>query len=262
MTTLADRTIAALRAEHDGLVSALGAFTPDQLTGPSGASDWTVAQVYSHLGSGAEIALAAFRAELGEAETPGPDFNQSVWDRWNALSAEAQAAGWRTSDEALVAAFEALTPEQRETVTVNPGFLPQPIPLASFAGMRLNEVAQHSWDIRVAADPAAGLTSDSADLLAEHLSGGLGFLLGFIAKPDAVAEPVVAEIAGTPYRIEIGDDIRLTTEPSTATATFDGPLESAMRLLAGRLTAPWTPAAVKVTGNVTLDDLRAAFPGF
>nr|WP_221377366.1 maleylpyruvate isomerase family mycothiol-dependent enzyme [Actinoplanes polyasparticus] len=258
MTTLAARTIAALRAEHDGLL----AFTAEHLTDTSGASDWTVAQVFSHLGSGAEIALAAFRAELGEAEKPGPDFNQSVWDRWNALSPDAQAAGWRESDNRFVAALEALTPEQHETVQINPGFLPQPIPLASFAGLRLNEVAHHSWDIRVAADPAAGLTAESTPLLAEHLSGGLSFLLGFIAKPDALTEPAVVEVAGSPYRVVIGDDTRLTTDATPATATFDGPLEAALRLLSGRLGPDHTPAGLQVTGNVTLDQLRTAFPGF
>ena len=252
MTTLAARTIAALRAEHDGL----DAFSSEQLTAPSGASDWTVAQVFSHLGSGAEIALAGLRSQ------PGPDFNQHVWDRWNALTPEAQAAGWRKSDDALVSDLEAMTPEQRETLEINPGFLPQPIPLASIAGLRLNEVAHHSWDIRVATDPAAGISPETATLLAEHLSGGLSFLLGFIAKPDRIADPAVVEIAGTPYRIVIGDDSRLTTVPSPATATFTGPLEAALRLLAGRLGPSYTPAGVTVTGDVTLDDLRAVFPGF
>ncbi|MCO8269512.1 maleylpyruvate isomerase family mycothiol-dependent enzyme [Actinoplanes sp. TRM 88003] len=252
MTSLADRGIAALRAEHDGLV----AFSSDRLGSPSGASDWTVAQVFSHLGSGAEIARAGLGGESG------PDFNRSVWDRWDAMSPEEQAAGWRESDEKLVAAFEALTPEQRETLTLNPGFLPEPIPLASIAGLRLNEVAFHSWDIRVGTDPAAGLTDSSAPLLAEHLSGGLGFLLGFIAKPDLAGEPAVIDLAGTPYRVVLGDNSRLTTDAVPATATFEGPLEAGLRLLVGRLGPEHTPATVRVTGNVTLDQLRAAFPGF
>src|SRR5690242_8839074 len=126
MTTFAARTIAALRAEHDGLASAGAAISPAQLKGPSGAADWTVAQVFSHLGSGAEITLAAFRAGTGEAQAPGPDFNQRVWDRWNALSPEAQAADAVESDAALVAAFEALTPGRPGPSRSNRGFLPRP----------------------------------------------------------------------------------------------------------------------------------------
>src|SRR5689334_14418764 len=97
MTTLAARTIAALRREHDSLAGLVSTLSPEQLTGPSGATEWTIADVLSHLGSGAEITLAGLRAGSGEAEAPGPDFNQSVWDRWNALSPQDQATGWAQS---------------------------------------------------------------------------------------------------------------------------------------------------------------------
>ncbi|GID90653.1 maleylpyruvate isomerase N-terminal domain-containing protein [Amorphoplanes digitatis] len=262
MTTLAGRTIAALRSEHDTLASTVPALTTAQLTGPSGAAEWTVADVLSHLGSGAEITLADFRASLGEAEPPAPGFNQSVWDRWNALSPQDQAAGSLGSDAALVTALEAVPEERHDELKVKPGFLPEPLPLASFAAMRLSEVVQHGWDVRVGTDPAAALAEPAALLLAEHFSGGLGFLLGFIAKPEAVREHAVIEISGTPYRIVVDDRIRLTAEALPATATFAGPVESAVRLLAGRLTPKHTPPGVEVTGNVSLDELRAVFPGF
>jgi len=262
MTTLAGRTIAALRGEHDTLAGTVPTLSTGQLTGPSGATEWTVADVLSHLGSGAEITLAGFRASVGETDPPAADFNQSVWDRWNAATPADQAAGWLESDTALVTALEAVPAERREDIKVELGFVPEPLSLASFAAMRLNEVVQHGWDVRAGVDPAATLSEASAALLAEHLSDGLGFLLGFIGKPAAVGEPVVLEIGATPYRIVIGEGVRLTTQAGPATATFTGPLESAMRLLAGRLTPRHTPAGVEVTGNVTLDELRAVFPGF
>ena len=43
VTTLADRTIAALRATHDDLAALVHALTDEQLAAPSGASEWTVA---------------------------------------------------------------------------------------------------------------------------------------------------------------------------------------------------------------------------
>jgi uncharacterized protein (TIGR03083 family) len=262
MTTLAGRTIQALRDEHDTLASTVRALSPEQLTGPSGASDWTVADVLSHLGSGAEITLADLRAALGGAEQSAPGFNQSVWDRWNALSPRDQAAGWLESDTALVSALEAVPEERHGDIEIKLGFLPDPLPLASFAAMRLSEVVQHGWDVRVGIDPAATLTEPAAALLAEHLSGGIGFLLGFIGKPAAVREPAVLEIGGTPFRVVLDDRVHLTTAVHPATATFAGPLESAVRLLAGRLTPEHTPAGVEVTGNITLGELRAVFPGF
>jgi uncharacterized protein (TIGR03083 family) len=262
MTTLASRTIAALRSEHDDLASLVPSLSTEQLTGPSGASDWTVADVLSHLGSGAEIMLATFRTALGDAEAPGPDFNQGVWDRWNALSPQEQAAGWLGSDEALVAALEAVPEARHDDLPVKLAFLPEPLPLAGFAAMRLSEVAQHGWDVRAGVDPAAALIEPSAQLLAEHLSGGLGFMLGFIGKPASAREHAVIEISKTPYRIVLDDAARLTTEARSATATFDGPLEAAMRLVYGRLGPRFTPAGLDVSGNITLDELRAAFPGF
>jgi uncharacterized protein (TIGR03083 family) len=262
MTTLANRTIAALRSEHDTLTGVVSALSAEQLTGASAASEWTIADVLSHLGSGAQITLAGLRAALGEAQAPGPDFNQGVWDRWNALSPQDQAAGWVESDTALVTALEAIPQERHDDLKIAIGFMPEPLSLASFAAMRLSEVAPHVWDVRAGVDPTAGLAEPSAVLLAEHLSGGLSFLLGFIAKPAAADEHAVLDISATPYRIVLDDTARLTTQALPATATFTGPLESAIRLIYGRLTPKHTPAGVAVTGNVSLDELRAVFPGF
>ena len=86
MTPTADATISALRSTHDELAAVVRGLTDEQLLAPSGASEWPVAQVLSHLGSGAEIGLATLRAATGEGEAPGDGFNQSVWDRWNAMS--------------------------------------------------------------------------------------------------------------------------------------------------------------------------------
>ena len=56
------------------------------------------------------------------------------------MSPREQATNFLDHDVRLVAAFESLTPERRMTAQVDLGFLPEPLPLASFAGMRLNEV--------------------------------------------------------------------------------------------------------------------------
>jgi uncharacterized protein (TIGR03083 family) len=262
MTSLADRTIAALRSTHDELAVVVRDLSDDQLSGPSGASAWTVAQVLSHLGSGAEITLASFRAALDGTPAPGPDFNQSVWDRWNAMSPRHQAAGFLERDAALVERLDALTSDERENVHIELGFLPAPLPVASAAGMRLSETAQHSWDIRVALDPAATIDAPSAEVLIEHFTGGVGFLLGFIAKAGELSQPALVQLQGSDVAIAIEDQVSLTTSAAPATATFRGQPEAAVRLIGGRLTPQYTPAAVQVTGNVTLDDLRRVFPGF
>ena len=65
------------------------------------------------------------------------------------------------------------------------------------------------------------------------------------------------------YSIVVGaEGVRLEPGSDGATATFDGPLEAGIRLMAGRLKPEHTPAGVDVTGNVTLDELRKVFPGY
>ena len=261
MTSLADRTITALRSTHDDLAALVPTLSDDQLSGPSGASDWTVAQVLSHLGSGAEIAHAGYRAALDGTPAPEQDFNQGVWDRWNARSPQDQAAQFLEHDAALLGTLEALTPEQREHLEIKLGFLPEPLPLTSVVGMRLNEAAQHAWDVRVALDRAATVDPTSAEVLLEHFSGGLGFLLGFIGKAEHLSEPTGSG-SRTPTWSSRSTSRSAWRPRPRATATFTGAPEAAIRLIGGRLTAPYTPEGVEVTGNATLDDLRRVFPGY
>jgi uncharacterized protein (TIGR03083 family) len=262
MTSLADRTIAALGAEQASTVAAVQGLTHDQLIGRSGASEWTVASVLSHLGSGSVITLAGLQAALGVGQPPPDGFNQSVWDRWNAMSPAEQRDGFLEHDGVLVSAFAALDEGQRESLELPVGFAPAPLSVASFGGLRLHEAAQHGWDVRVAVDPEAGLLPGSAEAIAELFSGQLSFLLGFMGKADRIPDPVRLDIAGSGYGLSIGDSVALVSPLDQPTATFTGPLEAALRLVAGRLGPAHTPSDLKVTGNVTLDDLRTAFPGF
>lgn len=262
MTSLADRTIASLRSLHDEMAAVVPALTDEQLLSPSGASEWTVAHVLSHLGSGAEISLATYQSAIEHTAAPEQDVNQAVWDRWNALSPQDQAAGFVKYDNALVGALEALTADQRESLQVKLGFLPAPLPLASVAGMRLNEVALHGWDVRVALDPAATVGAGPATVIIEHFTGGLGFLLGFTGKADTLSEPALVTVRDSEVTIAIGDQVSLSTSNAGATATFSGDLEAVVRMIGGRLSTRYTPANVTVTGNVTLDDLRRVFPGY
>ena len=189
MTASADRTIDALRSTHDELAAVVAGLSDENLTARSGASEWSVAQVLSHLGSGAEISLATLRSAL--AATPGPDqsFTQGVWARWNALGPRDQGAGFLAADEELVSAVEALTTEQRQNLPVKLGFLPSPMTVSGYTGMRLNEAAMHGWDVRVSLDPVAAVPGTTARLLAEHFATDLSFLLGLTAKADALRLP-------------------------------------------------------------------------
>ena len=72
MSDSLDRAIVALRTHHDRLAEVIAGLTPEQLKAPSAASEWSLAQVLSHLGSGAEIFLPRYTAGIvGEAASGG-----------------------------------------------------------------------------------------------------------------------------------------------------------------------------------------------
>jgi uncharacterized protein (TIGR03083 family) len=258
MSELVDQIIVSLRQHHDRLVGVIDGLDDEQLVAPSGASEWRICDVLSHLGSGSEIMLRPLAAAVG-TEAPGGD-NQAVWDRWNAMAPREQAQGCVDHDAVLVETLESLTPEQRDAVTIRRPRLPEPVPLEVAAGMRLNEVAQHTWDVTVGLDPAATVDGPAADLMLILLSDQLSFMLGFTSKPDALSEPT--EVAVGDWSLVVDQSARIVPAGANPLATFTGTTESFYRLLGGRLAVRYTPAGTEVTGSVTLDDLRRVFPGF
>jgi uncharacterized protein (TIGR03083 family) len=257
MSQLVDRTITALRSEHAVLADLVRTLTDDQLAATSGASEWTVAQALSHLGSGAEIGRAPIARAAGE--TVAAEDNQTIWARWDTSTPRAQAEGFLEHNTRWLETVDALTPEQLSSLTVDLGFLPEPIPVGTALAMRLSEVANHSWDVRVAFDPSAGVDAGSAAVLVDLLAGPMGFMVGFLAKPAEVAGPVSLAIPGT--GLVIDDAVTVVDHLESPSATFNGPAEAFIRLVSGRLKAPYDDG-VTVEGNVTLDELRRVFPGF
>ena len=185
--------------------------------------------------------------------------NQTILARWDASTPRAQAEGFLDYNGRWLETVEALTPGQRESLTVDLGFLPEPVPLVTALGMRLSEVANHSWDVRVAFDPDARVDTGSAGVLVELLTGHLGFMVGFLGKPAELAKPVSVAVPGA--GLVIDDAVTVVPRPESPSAAFDGPQEAFVRLLSGRLKAPYDKD-VTVKGEVTLDDLRRVFPGF
>jgi uncharacterized protein (TIGR03083 family) len=257
MSHLTDRVLATLRANHDALVALVPDLTLQQLTGPSGASEWSVAQVLSHLGSGAEISRKPIAAAAGEQVDP--EDNQAIWARWDGSSPDQQAAGFVEHDTAYVETVERLSAEQRESLTVDLGFLPEPVPLVVALGMRLNEVANHAWDVQVGLDPQAEIDPETAAVLVELFTGPLAFLLGFSTKPERLDGEVRLAVPGG--AVEITDTVVVSTGAEHPTATLVGPEGAVIRLVSGRLT-PEHSEGVAVSGDVSLEDLRKVFPGY
>ncbi|HWC80069.1 MAG TPA: maleylpyruvate isomerase family mycothiol-dependent enzyme [Pseudonocardiaceae bacterium] len=262
MTSQADRMIEALRSGHQQLVELVNGVTPEDLTRISGASEWTVAQVLSHLGSGAEITLAGLENALAGKGATEREFATSVWARWDGMSPAEQAAEFPGADEKLLARYESLDSATRESLRIDLGFLPTPVDLTYAAGLRLNEVALHSWDARVTFDPAATLAPEATAELFELV----GALLRFGGKADQLDGSTRIAVHTTDPRrdfgLEIADAVTLGEVPAEPDATLTAPAEYWLRLATGRHAPDHTPGSVSVTGSVSLDDLRKVFPGF
>ncbi|TDC38230.1 maleylpyruvate isomerase family mycothiol-dependent enzyme [Micromonospora sp. 15K316] len=263
MSSIADQTISALRGGHDALVAFVGKLSQEDLLRPSGASDWQVSQVLSHLGSGAEINLAALRAATSGGATPDGDFNRSVWARWDAMSPAEQAAGFVESNARLVEAYEALDPTARAQLRIDLGFLPEPVDVATSARMRLSEFALHRWDVEVGFDPAASVSAEAVPLLLDNVAG----MLAWTSRTDVLAgrQVVLTVRLDDPSRVfglRLGERVELVEAPEQSDGELVAPAEAWLRLTVGRLGPQHTPEGVRLTGPLSLDELRSVFPGF
>ena len=263
MATRADLTIAALRSGHEALSALVRDLTADDLTRPSGASQWQISQVLSHLGSGAEIGLAALTASQTNAPAPDGDFNRTVWARWNAMPPAEHARGFLEANQLLVEAYESLDATTRTQLQVDLGFLPQPVDVATAARFRLNEFALHRWDIEVGFTPDATVAPEAVELLLDHVKS----MLGWISKPGALAGRQATLVLrlwepDRTYGLRLGNGVDLIDAPQHADGELQAPAEAWLRLAVGRLGPRYTPQDLRLTGPLSLDDLRRIFPGY
>ena len=263
-----DPWLDALHASSSRLAAAVDGLSDEELSRTSYSKDWTIAQVLSHLGSGAEIFAGLLELGIaGKTEMPGQEEFVAIWDRWNALSAPEQRAQWRESDARHLALIDSLSAEQRESVRVP--FFVGPIDLLTYAGFRLSEQSVHAWDVEVALDPdAATIPAAETDLLWERLDQ----VASRAANADALTRLAPANV--TIRRTDAPDDaaallldseLRFSpgkaAEPTIGSVT--GPTEALLRLVYGRNRPERDGVTVVATADaVTLEDLRALFPGF
>jgi uncharacterized protein (TIGR03083 family) len=257
VTTVTEPTpwVRALRASHDRLAGIVAGLDGDGLRAPSYDTEWSIADVLSHLGSGAEIFSRYVAAGAAGAEPPARDAFPQIWDTWNARSPEEQAGRSVEANEALVTQIESLSPEQRAAFSIAM-FGPAPVDFTGLVAMRLSEHALHSWDVAVALDPAARLAPDAVELLIDTVPR----MAGFIGKkaPAPVVVAVTTASPGRTFSLDTGGVTLDPGAPEVATATLALPAESFIRLLAGRL----DDDADLTADGVMLTELKSVFPGF
>jgi uncharacterized protein (TIGR03083 family) len=247
--------VRAVRASHDRLASLVAGLDGDGLRAQSFDTEWSIADVLSHLGSGAEIFALYVDAAAAGGEPPSREAFPGIWDTWNARSPEEKAARSVEANEALVSRIESLTPEQRAAFQVAM-FGPVPMDLAGFLDMRLSEHALHTWDVAVALDPAARVAPDAVDLLIDVAPR----MAGFIGKKAQAPATIAVAVTGPEraFTLDTGGVSVLPAGAETTTASVALPAEAFIRLLSGRI---GDGAELEASG-VTLAELKSVFPGF
>ena len=260
MQTSPDPWINALRHSHDRLQTLVEPLGQDQLEQRSYASEWSIAQVLSHLGSGAEIFSLFLDAGLAGQDPPGREAFGPIWNTWNAKAPQAQATDGLRADEETVERFESIDPDQKARLRLR--LFGMDMDTTGLARMRVSEHAIHTWDVAVALDPSATVAPDAVGLLVDTV----GQLAARSAEPDGKQRRLRVSTTDPErhFILETGDGISLTesdgSDGSDGVPELRLPAEAFVRLVYGRLGPHHTPP-VEADG-VDLDELRQLFPGF
>jgi uncharacterized protein (TIGR03083 family) len=238
--------IGVLGASVTRLAALVEPLTPAQIRQQAYPTEWTVADVLSHLGSGAVITRLRFDGEVDM---------QAVWDEWNAKDPDAQAADALVADAALQERLTSLTAEE---TALRFAMGPMELDVPTFLGLRLNEHSLHTWDIAVTFDPDATVPPDEAALIVDTLT----MMASFAGKPTGADKDITLRTATPERHFEIGlrpDGVALSAQERVDNPDLELPADALIRLVFGRLDPGHSPA---VENAADLDELRRAFPGF
>ncbi len=248
------RQLEALRSSVEHLRAVVQRIDPTRFDSPAYPTKWSIADVLSHIGSGAVILTRRFD-DIVEGRATDENFNQSVWDEWNAKPPSALVADALIADDALLERLESLQNDRRDQFQFPMG--PMNLDFAGFVGLRLNEHVLHTWDVEVALDPAATLPSEATGAVIDNLE----MIVRFAGKPSGEGHVlhVHAIDPSRNFKLTFGaDSVDLSSSEPDGDVDLEIPAESFVRLIYGRLDPSHTPSAVN---DRHLDELRRAFPG-
>jgi uncharacterized protein (TIGR03083 family) len=253
---MADSTawIRAIRGSHDRIATLLAPLSDEAVGGPSYDTEWSIAQVASHLGSQAEIFGMFLAAGLAGKQPPGAEAFHPIWDEWNNRTPAQQATDSVSANEKLVSQLEQLSESDREKFALS--LFGNDLDINGLLAMRLGEHALHTWDVAVALDPTAEVAPDAVELLVDTMP----VMVGRVGKAETTARTIGIETTA-PQRyfvLTTGPDVVLT--PGSPADGLTMPAEAFVRLVYGRLDAEHAPA--ELADDATVVGLRQVFPGF
>jgi uncharacterized protein (TIGR03083 family) len=250
---MADARVEALRSSVARLRDLVSTMDDAELTSPAYPSEWSIADVLSHIGSGAIIMRRRLEDTLAGTHTPD-DFAPGVWDTWNAKMPAAQRDDALAADAALLERIDSVTGHEREGFSFRMG--PMSLDFDGFVGMRLNEHAFHTWDIEVAVDPTATIPEQAAAVVVDNLE----LIARYTARPtgDTSIVTVVTTEPRRGFTIALAPDSVVLTADTHAAANLGLNAEAFARLVYGRLDPEHTPQDQE---DPLLDVLRGVFRG-
>jgi len=255
LTGEAGRRLAVLHTSAAHLSVIVEPLTSEEIRGRAYPAEWTVADVLSHLGSGAVITRLNVDAALA-GEGLDAEVVRAIWDEWNAKSPDDQAADALGADRDLLTKLDSLSAEDQARFRLVLG--PLDLDLSAYLGTRVNEHALHTWDIEVSLDHSETLLSDAVGVVVDNLE-----LIGrFGGKPTGADRTI------TVRTIDPSRDFEVVLQPGGITLSpsapadhpdLELPAEAFVRLVYGRLDQDHTPPFTGAEAD--LDELRRAFPG-
>ena len=251
----AHAAVATLRRSHELLTGLLADLDEAALRAPSYDTEWTLAQVASHVGSQAEIFRGVMAAALAGDPLPGPDTFPAIWAVWDARGPVEQRDESAAENAAYLALVEGLDDAALEGLQVS--MFGMSLDAAGLVDLRLREHAVHAWDVAVALDPSATLPRDAVD----RLVAGLAPMAARAGSPStppreftlAVTDPASTLVVSTADPVTLRPAPDTVVDPADATLTGD----QLVRLVYGRL----DPARSPAPDSPALSALRAVFPG-
>jgi uncharacterized protein (TIGR03083 family) len=252
--TMSDR-LKVLRESVQHLNDVATSIDPSDYTSYAFPSVWTIADTFSHLGSGAVIGQRRFEDSLAQRESD-PTFNTSVWDEWNAKDPASQVTDSLASDAALLSRLEASTEEEREAFYFMMG--PFKFDFDGLVGLRLGEHVLHTWDVEVPFKPDASLSNDAANAILDSIQ----FVVARTGKPTGETKDIALRTSNPPrdFTLRLGaESVDFLEEHHEGAVDLELPAESLVRLIYGRLDTEHTPASID---DGVIGELRSVFPGF
>jgi uncharacterized protein (TIGR03083 family) len=249
-----NRPLVALRSSVEHLAHVVQRLNPAQYGSPAYPTDWSIADVFSHLGSSGAILTRRFD-DIVAGRATEESLNQPIWEQWNAKAPASQVREALDANVTLLERLESLDNIRRDTFQFSMG--PMDFDFSGFVGLRLNELVLHTWDVEVMIDPSARLWRGAVDVVVDNLDT----IVRFSGRPSGVAHNLGVRTVD-PYRLFTFSfglaSVELISDAPVGRRDLEIPAEALIRLVYGRLDPAHTPLVVDVAH---LDDLRRAFPG-